>query len=626
MKIRHILFIILFLYSHVAFSQLSEIQQKNLTENKKQLEKYKSQNNKSQTVHYLKKIGKIYWDANQTNEAITNYSEAREIIEQTTNYSAILEINNYLGTLYSDIGKNSEAEKCYQKCLDAAYSTRNSLTIVSALMNIGKIYLEQNKHQPAIEKYKEASNIWLELKEFDMLKKAYSKIANCYTAIGDTENSEFYYNRVEYFNNLARDKEIEEKNKQIFQQKQIAKAKAYKIELQKFQLKIVEDSLDYSKEVNEKDKMKIDLLTKTKQLDEAKIKEQKAEAQKKDALLKSKRTLIYSLFGILIVIALTSLIILKLFFDKKKINKKLDKKNKQINEQNIDLEEKNKQINEQNIDLEKKNKHITEQRNDLEKKNTYITDSINYASRIQKAILPSKENILKSFSQAFIFYEPRDIVSGDFYWFAKHDETKFVAAVDCTGHSVPGAFMSMIGNTLLNEIINEKHIYNPKEILYELDKGITTTLKQEVDEQESDNISTDGMDMTLCKFDYKKEEVIIAAANHEVIAYINDEQLRISGELSSIGGHLKQEQDVFFKNNKFPLIPNSVFYLFSDGYPDQFGGKKGKKFMKKRFTDLLEEIHELPMKKQELKISKRYIEWKKNRKQVDDILVIGIRI
>ena len=605
MKIKHILFLILFIYSQVGFSQLSEIQKKNLSEYEKKLEEFQSQNNKSQTVHYLKRIGKIYWDANQTNDAISNYLEAREIIEQTTNYSAILEINNYLGTLYSDFGNNGEAEKCYQKCLDAAYSTRNNLTIVSALMNMGKIYLEQKKYPLAIEKYKEASNIWLELKNFDMLKIAYSKIATCYTALGDTENSKFYYNRVEYFNNLARDKAIEEKNKQIFKERQIRKTIAYKIELQKFQLKIVEDSLSYSKELNEKDKMKIDLLTKTKQLDEAKIKEQKAEAQKKDALIKSKRTLIYSLFGILIIIALTSLIILKLFFDKKKINKKLFALNTKLKD---------------------KNEHIEKQRNNLKKQNKYITDSINYASRIQNAILPSKTNILNSFSEAFIFYLPRDIVSGDFYWYAEHNKIKFIAAVDCTGHSVPGAFMSMIGNTLLNEIINEKHIYNPEKILYKLDKGITTTLKQEIDEQEIDNISSDGMDMTLCKFDYEKKEIIIAAANHEVIAYINNKQIRITGEFSSIGGHLKQEQEVYFKNHIHQLIPNSIFYLFSDGYPDQFGGKKGKKFMKKRFTDFINDIHELPLLEQEKKLNKKYNEWKKDRKQVDDILVIGIKI
>ena len=615
MRQKYLLFIILFFFTFVAQSQeLTEAQQNKITSYQEQLTKYKSQSNNSQTVFYLKKIGLEYWNANLFNEAIKYYSEARTIIEQTTNYDAIIEINNYLGTIYSDLKNYSEAQKCYENALTAANKLNNRETTASVLMNLGKIYSIQNKYDEAISKYKEASNIWLELENMQLVKISYTKIAQNYSALSDEKNSTDYYNLLRHFNELAlneKDDEIAMKEKIALAERQRALAKEYEAELLKTQKEQIKDSLTYVEQKNE-------LLKKEQLLKDAALEAEKNITEKQKADIKAKKAIIYSLIGGVVLIVFVFLLMVKLFIDKRKSNKKL----KELNEE---LKTKNSEIEKQRDALEDKNTKIEEQRDALEDKNLKITDSIRYASRIQKAILPSKKAILNSFVDAFIFHKPRDIVSGDFYWFAEHDDYKFIAVVDCTGHSVPGAFMSMIGNTLLNEIINEKKIYNPSLVLKKLDHGISDTLNKESEHSEHDEAPDDGMDMTLCRFDKKNEELIFAAANHQVITFENNEPVYISGEYYSIGGHLKDRNKTLFKNHLVPIKKESIFYLFSDGYPDQFGGKDGKKFMKKRFTNLLKEVHSLPLKEQKNIIEKRLKEWQGNLRQVDDILIIGIK-
>ncbi len=259
-------------------------------------------------------------------------------------------------------------------------------------------------------------------------------------------------------------------------------------------------------------------------------------------------------------------------------------------------------------------------------------DSINYASRIQKAILPSQQAILSDFNEAFIFYLPRDIVSGDFYWYAKHDDFKFVAAVDCTGHSVPGAFMSMIGNTLLNKIINEEKEFDPATILLRLHKGIIVTLNNNRNTIETNGIEdildqspADGMDMTLCRFNTNKKEVIMAAANHQIVVVREDKTEVVKGDYFSIGGHIQHESETKFVNKKIIASEGTTLYMHSDGFPDQMGGPKKRKFMTKNLRSLLTGFYGLSMKEQRKKLSQTLKEWKGDVRQMDDILVIGIK-
>ena len=261
----------------------------------------------------------------------------------------------------------------------------------------------------------------------------------------------------------------------------------------------------------------------------------------------------------------------------------------------------------------------------IEKKNKHITANINYAWRIQNAILPRMDDIRQSFPDMFIFYKPRDIVSGDFYWHAKIGNRHIIAAIDCTGHGVSGAFMSLVGDSYLKHIVNVEKITSPDEILTRMHIGIRSALKQE---QTRDN---NGMDMAICVVDYESKIMEFAGAVNPLI-YVKDNELyHIKGDLKSIGGEQKDKSPKFEKHI-ISLEQPICFYLFSDGYVDQFGGSKGRKYMIKRFKNFLYEIHNEPMQKQAELLEANLKNWMsppgtgRSEKKVDDIIVVGIRI
>ncbi len=285
-----------------------------------------------------------------------------------------------------------------------------------------------------------------------------------------------------------------------------------------------------------------------------------------------------------------------------------------------------KKIENQNLLLDKNlqslkiyNEEIKTQKIEIEEKNDNITASINYAKRIQEAILPQKEKLDKAFEDYFLYFKPRDIVSGDFYWFAEANNKQIIASVDCTGHGVPGAFMSMIGNQLLNQIINVFKIDSPEIILSEMDKYIKKSLKQ------NETKVGDGMDMSVCVID-KKNKILEFAGAKNPLVYIQDEQLfHIKGDKISIGG-IYDKNISKFKKHKINLHTKTYCYIFSDGYQDQFGGEKNRKFMIKNMKKLFEENHKKKMKEQKNFFSKTIEEWQGKEKQIDDILLIGFVI
>ena len=260
----------------------------------------------------------------------------------------------------------------------------------------------------------------------------------------------------------------------------------------------------------------------------------------------------------------------------------------------------------------------------LDKKNKKILSSINYAERIQKSVLLGDEEIKAIIPNSFVYYEPLDLVSGDFYWFGEVNGKAIVAAVDCTGHGVPGAFMSLIGNTLMNQIINEKKISSPAEILNHLHQGIVKSLKQE-DEVEA---SQDGMDMSLCAIDKNSGEVTFAGAVNPMFVVENGEFKEVSGNIRGVGGVLskKRKREVNFTEQSFKFEKGSCFYLFSDGYMDQFGDKINEKFNLPRFREMLVEIHKEPMEKQKATLEQTFVDWKGQAAQIDDVLVIGVKL
>jgi len=274
------------------------------------------------------------------------------------------------------------------------------------------------------------------------------------------------------------------------------------------------------------------------------------------------------------------------------------------------------------------NKEVSEQKAIIEAKNHDITDSIKYAKNIQEALLPPLQNLHKELNNAFVLYQPKDIVSGDFYWFAKRNRKRFIASVDCTGHGVPGAFMSIIGNTLLNEIVTEKNITQPAEILDELHAGVKTSLKQ----SESENERRDGMDIALCSLNEEGTILEYAGANRPLWIFRKNKQGEEAFEMIKankfpIGGmELQENEKRKFTNHAIPVEKGDMIYVFSDGYADQFGGPKGKKFMVGNMQKLACEIYMKPVKEQEKILIQAFLDWKGELEQIDDVLVIGFRI
>jgi ligand-binding sensor domain-containing protein/serine phosphatase RsbU (regulator of sigma subunit) len=272
-------------------------------------------------------------------------------------------------------------------------------------------------------------------------------------------------------------------------------------------------------------------------------------------------------------------------------------------------------------ELEARTSVVMKQKGEIELQNIEITDSINYAKRIQTSILPDINKLKETFKDAFILFHPRDIVSGDFYWFDKVDDDKFIlVCADSTGHGVPGAFMSMIGSTLLQDIVTRKGITKPSEILSILDKQIFSTLNQNVEL----GVSNDGMDMVVCEFSISTRHIRFASAMRPVILVLDGESFYIKGNRSSVGGESVVEK--FFDDQEYYLREGDTIYLFSDGLPDQFGGPDGKKLKIARLKKMIEQTSHIPMDEQKAAVSKFYFDWKGSYDQVDDVLLMGVKV
>lgn len=288
----------------------------------------------------------------------------------------------------------------------------------------------------------------------------------------------------------------------------------------------------------------------------------------------------------------------------------------QENERKKILENQNEKL-EQMVTL--RTNEVMRQKTEIEIKNRDILDNLIYARRIQEAILPEIKLIYHTLQKSFIIYIPKDIVSGDFYSFSQKNDKVVIAAADCTGHGVTGAFMSMIGTSLLNQIINETGITEPGMILHDLNHGIVDALKQ------NENDVNDGMDIALCTIDLQNNSLVYAGANRPLWLFRDNEMSIIKPTKTAIGGFHANER-VEFQEHSLQLKSGDTLYIFTDGYADQFGGPDGKKMLSKRFREILQKNQDLTMKEQEQLLIRFFHEWKGNYEQVDDILVIGIRL
>ena len=337
---------------------------------------------------------------------------------------------------------------------------------------------------------------------------------------------------------------------------------------------------------------------------------------------------------------------------KRKANILLAAQKDEIEYQKIELEQQNEEILTQRDEIEDKNIVITKQRDIAQKQNKEITDSINYAKRIQEAILPAREIFVGDVSDYFIMFKPRDIVSGDFYWMTKIENSLIIAAADCTGHGVPGAFMSMLGVSFLNEIITKDKTMQANEVLDKLRDKVIAALHQ----TGKINESKDGMDISLSIINTKDKTIQYAGAYNPLYLIFNDKNntnrvseltksprikihsyptentdnkieniklAEIKADRMPIGIHIKKAEN--FKNNIVNYEDGDTIYLFSDGYADQFGGEHGRKLKAGRFREILLSIQAKKMADQKEYLTNHFNEWKGKYNQLDDILVIGMR-
>jgi serine phosphatase RsbU (regulator of sigma subunit) len=259
------------------------------------------------------------------------------------------------------------------------------------------------------------------------------------------------------------------------------------------------------------------------------------------------------------------------------------------------------------------------QKGELELKDKDITDSLIYAQRIQEALLPSETYFRKHFEDSFILFKPKNIVSGDFYWIGEKNGNIFVVAADCTGHGVPGALMSMIGLEIVEKAINEENIEVPSQVLAVMNRGLEKTFSRE---KNIGTIIRDGMDIGLCVIDRKRKKVTYAGAFMPLYLIRSGSLSEIMPDKIIIG---MNPEGLPYTDHEIDLLENDIFYLFTDGYVDQFGGTENKKFMYRRFRYLLLTIHGFPVSDQKAILDENIKTWMGSTEQVDDMMVIGFR-
>lgn len=305
--------------------------------------------------------------------------------------------------------------------------------------------------------------------------------------------------------------------------------------------------------------------------------------------------------------------------------KRLDEERELLMSEKQKFEEKNKKLWQNSMALHKEKEEISRIKAEIEHKHTEVTDSILYSKRIQNSILPANQSLQEVWSQSFVLYQPRDIVSGDFYWFANRGEYSYLAVADCTGHGVPGALMSMLGYTQLNDILNQNELPTPAEILTKLDKQISAALNT----QHAEEVVKDGMDISLIRYHAESKSALTSAAMRPVYLVTKNvegekELVEIKPDKNSIGGFGEDEK--LFNDNELIFKTGDELFLFTDGYPDQFGGLDNKKFLTKKFKEMLLRINSQKPALQRAQMEIALRNWKGDNAQTDDICVIGLRI
>ncbi|PLX15085.1 MAG: hypothetical protein C0599_17485 [Salinivirgaceae bacterium] len=610
---------------------------------------YSEQQNDMRTFARINmNIGIIYYDWGKYNKAIEYYKRSEEVQKKLNDVNGLINTSNNIAIVYENLDSLDEALRYYDKALNISIQTENKRSIATAYLNLGSFYSGIEEYEKGLQYFLKSLKIRKEIGDKHGIATAYMSVGQGYVIVKQ-------YNRgLDYFNRSLKIFK-EQKTLDRLKDNYEVLAKLYRIMgnytkafESLMQYSIINDSLYnenaqkqltdiQTKYETEKKEKEIELLNKENLVKDLKVKEQHEAIQKQ-------RIAIISFIVVFALIIIFSIIVYRLYNKIKKANEQLALQNAEINEQKEEIMTQNDEIFAKNEVLEQQNEKITSQRDEIEAQRDLVmhqkvqieqileevNQSIDYAKQIQTSILPEVSILEDRKIDSFILFKPKDRVSGDFYWWATIEDYTVITVSDCTGHGVPGAFMSFLGISFLREIVTKEYITHPGVILRKLRKDIIKTLAQTGEE----GTHKDGMDMSLLVINHKENIVTWAGANNPlwiVRANQNGEVKDLAERIEEIKPD-KMPIGIYMRMDKFTthevqLEEGDRVFMFSDGYPDQFGGPRGKKYKSRAFKRLIAKTAEFSIEEQGQHLEKELSEWMRWEgsiyKQVDDITVFG---
>jgi serine phosphatase RsbU (regulator of sigma subunit) len=563
-----------------------------------QMERYQRQGNQRKILEYANKLAFLYWNNKLHTQAQSWFEKSLRLNQNLDNPNGVRKTHYYLGMVRSENRNYSGALTSFKNGLKISRQLKDKDSELSGLLNISQTFQLMGRLKSSNEYARQALELAKEQDELKSIRTCYGLLSENHKKLGNNDKSIRYFDLFSSVDQHLKNEEISEIRKES--ENQVSQVRTEKQQTEKElareieQRKMTQDSLQRVDSISRERQMQLTM--------------KELENKRMQAQLKLEKTIRNSFIIGFILIAGFSLLLYHFYRQKKKAN--------------IMLEEQNQQIQKQNL-------QIQQQKDKLQLQNTKLNDSLTYAENIQEAILPVKTQLREIF-ETFILYRPKDIVSGDFYWFTQvrdHENQHtltFLAVVDCTGHGVPGAFMSMIGNRIFNEIISEKKILEPDQILYELNGATVEALKQE----RTDN--TDGMDVCLIKLEQNEnpsKKVTFAGARRPLFYFDQDknELKKIKGDRHSIGGINKNKKMKEFTNHTITLKRGDIMYLTTDGIFDQVN-EKSKRFSTMRFTKTLYHYIDQDIETQGNRLEEAWEHFKGKSEQRDDMTVVGVKI
>lgn len=610
--------------------------QEALQEYLRSLRLYEYLGNKQQVASVQKNIGLIYRDIGNIDKAVEYHTRSLEVYRSIGNKPLIGVAVSILAGDYWSAGNYHQALKTYEKALVIRKELGNKTHIAGSYNNLALAYKSLERNDSALVNYRRALLLYMQLQDQRNEAAVLNNIGSLYQKSGNLDSADIYIGNalklrenIEHvqgigYSSLNLGQVFIDQNKITGGIQLLLKAREVALSLnEEYLLKEscvmlsetyqklgqYKKALEYHQEFHAAEK-RLQVDESIRRVADMQIRFEAEKrmriVEKKDAELKQQALRIYYLLGGMVLMLVLIIVVAIALIQKRRSNKLLAMRNDEIQEQKAEIEAQ-RDLAEQQRDM------ISEQ-------NDKIRDSILYASRIQNALLPPENLMSGLLKQHFILFKPRDVVSGDFYYFQTYKQYTVIAAADCTGHGVPGAFMSMLGISVLNEIMASQQIANAGDILEILRSKVKNNLHQ----TSVKDGNSDGMDIALVMLDREKNYLYFAGANNPLIVIRNKELIVYEGDRMPIGVHIQDE--ILFKNNEVQLEKGDKLYLYSDGYVDQFGGSKGRKLMSKNFKNLLLETSVFDMRIQKEKMDSFFETWKRDYKQIDDVVVIGLEI